>query len=50
MDDADTPAEPESAMLVHKDVRGGTSGTSRDMPIFIQFHDKIRTVDEDFIK
>ena len=32
------------------DVRGGTSGTSRDVPIFVQFHEEIRTVDEDFIK
>ena len=28
------------------DVRRGTSGTSRDVPIFVQFHTKIRTVDD----
>ena len=26
------------------DVGRGTSGTSRDVPIFVQFHKKIRTV------
>ena len=29
------------------DVRGGTCGTSRDVPIFVQLHEKIRTVSQD---
>ena len=27
-------------VVVVTDVRGGTSGTSRDVPIFVQFHEK----------
>ena len=37
-------------MFISTDVWGGTSGTSRDVPIFVQFHEKIRTVDEGFRK
>ena len=36
---------PHFASL-HTDVRRGASGTSRDVPIFVQFHAKIRTVDD----
>ena len=34
-------------VVVVTDVRGGTSGSSRDVPIFVQFHEKIRTVSQD---
>ena len=32
------------------DLRGGTSSMSRNVPIFVQFHEKILTVDENFRK
>ena len=34
-------------MFTITDVRRGTSGTSRDVPIFVQFYEKIRTVSQD---
>ena len=33
--------------VIITDVRRGTSGTSRDVPIFVQFHKEIRTVNVD---